>query len=213
MRRMLVICGCAAALLLAGCATPTDYTTYRNHFPRSVLVLPPINESVDVNATYGVLSTVTRPLAERGYYVYPVAVTDLFLKENGLPTAGEMHQVPLNKIRDIIGADAVLYLTVHQYGTKYIVIDSYSTVQLSARLVDVKTGALLWQGQVAYSESSSGSDDILASIIVATVNQVVASSTDYAHRVSAVANTKLFTASRRGLLLGPHHSEFKTDWE
>lgn len=71
-------------------------------------VLPPLNQDTDIKDTYDCLSTVTRPLAEMGYYVHPVAVVDQFMKENGLPTAGEMHQVPLDKIRDIIGADAVL---------------------------------------------------------------------------------------------------------
>ena len=105
------------ALMLVGCAAPKpyDYTNYRQHLPRSILVLPPLNESTDVKGTYSYLSTVTFPLAELGYYVFPVAVVDQFLKENGMPTAGEMHQVPLNKVRDIVGADAVLYVTLLQY--------------------------------------------------------------------------------------------------
>lgn len=122
--------GALAALLLAGCATPTpyDYTNYRLHPPRSILVLPPLNESTDVRGTYSYLSTVTFPLAELGYYVFPVAIVDQFLKENGMPTAGEMHQVPLNKVVEILGADAVLYVTLQQYGSKYQVIDRKSVV-------------------------------------------------------------------------------------
>ena len=76
----------AVAVLCGGCATtPYDYAPYRQHMPRSILVLPPLNESVEVNAPYSYLSTVTRPLAECGYYVFPVAVIDAFLKDNGLP--------------------------------------------------------------------------------------------------------------------------------
>jgi hypothetical protein len=37
-------------------------------------------------------------LAEKGYYVLPVAVIDQFLKENGLPTPAEMNGIPLEKI-------------------------------------------------------------------------------------------------------------------
>ena len=117
-----------AALILAGCAAPKpyDYTNYRLHPPRS----------------YSYLSTVTFPLAELGYYVFPVAVVDQFLKENGMPTAGEMHQVPLNKVAEIIGADAVLYVTLQQYGSKYQVINSATIVQAKARLVDTKTAPI-----------------------------------------------------------------------
>ena len=45
--------------------------------PRSILVLPPINESMDVNVTYSWLTTASQPIAEKGFYVYPVAVMDL----------------------------------------------------------------------------------------------------------------------------------------
>src|SRR5437879_7019697 len=86
--RTLVQASAAAviALILTGCAAqPYDYTNYRQHPPRSIVVLPPLNESTAVEATYGYLSTVTRPIAEQGYYVFPVAVVDQFLKENGLP--------------------------------------------------------------------------------------------------------------------------------
>ena len=129
--------------LITGCISPPkpyDYTNFRAHSPRSILVLPPLNESTDVRGTYGYLSTVTVPLAEMGYYVYPVAVVDQFLKENGQPTAGEMHQIPPAKIRDIIGADAVLYVTLKQYGTKYQVLNSATIVTVTASLVDTATG-------------------------------------------------------------------------
>ena len=131
-RNFIQTIGCTFALLaFVGCATrqPYDYTNYRQHPPRSILVLPPLNESVDVQATYGYLSTVTLPLAELGYYVFPVQVVDQFLKENGMPTAGEMHQVPLSKVSEIIGADAVLYVTIQQYGSKYQVINSATLVR------------------------------------------------------------------------------------
>ena len=70
------------ALALGGCVTakPYDYTAFRQNPPRSILILPPINQSTAIEATYGYLSTVTRPVAERGYYVFPVAVVDQLLK-------------------------------------------------------------------------------------------------------------------------------------
>ena len=67
-------------LIMAGCVKPADYTAFRAHRPRSILVPPPLNDSIDTAATYGYLSTVTQPLAEQGYYVFPVAVIDQFFK-------------------------------------------------------------------------------------------------------------------------------------
>lgn len=195
-------------LFLVGCETvPKDYTLFREHPPRSILVIPPLNESVDETASYGYLSTVTQPLAELGYYVFPVAVVDQFLKENGLPTPGEMHSIPLDKIDEIIGADAVLYITIKEYGAKYQVVSSTAVVAAEANLVDVKTGTVLWGGTVR-SESASGSRGSLAEMLVgAIVDQILNSKLDAAHQVSRIANTTLLTPEGQGLLPGPYNAE------
>jgi hypothetical protein len=203
------LCGLALTMMLAGCVTPYDYTNFRAHPPRSILVLTPLNESTAVEGTYGYFSTVTMPLAEMGYYVYPVVLVDQFMKENGLPTAGEMHQAPLDKIRDIFGADAVLYVTLKQYGTKYQVINSATIVTVQAKLVDTKTGLVLWEGTATAQQNSSGSGNIFADLVVAAVSQAVNSSTDQAHDVSRMANTLLLTPKDRGLLYGPYYPKDK----
>jgi len=194
----------AVLLICAGCASPYDYTTFRAHPPRSIVVFPPLNLSTDVRGTYGYLSTVTRPLAEMGYYVFPVAEIDEFMKENGLPTAGEMQQAPLDKISSIIGADAALYITLTQYGSKYEVLTSVTVVAANAKLVDVKTGLTLWQGTVVVQENSS-SDNIIADLVVAAVDQIINSSTDQAHDLSSQANAQLFMTKNQGLLFGPYY--------
>jgi hypothetical protein len=141
--------------------------------------------------------------------VYPVVVVDQFMKENGLPTAGEMHQAPLDKIRDIFGADAVLYVTLKQYGTKYQVINSATIVTLYAKLVDTQTGLVLWEGTATAQQNSSGSGNIFADLVVAAVSQAVNSSTDQAHDVSRMANTMLLKTKDHGLLYGPYYPKDK----
>ena len=193
-------------LIVAGCATkPYDYTNFREHPPRSILVLPPLNESVEIAGTYSYLSTVTKPLAEHGYYVFPVAIVDQFMKENGMPTPGEMHQVPLNKIAEIIGADAVMYVTVLEYGTKYQVLKSVPTVKAAAKLVDTRTGILLWEGKVVMVQQSNGSGNLLADLVVAAITQAINTTTDQAHSLCGPANVMLFTKKDEGLLYGPYH--------
>jgi hypothetical protein len=207
--------GCAAAALaLVGCVAPRpyDYTNYRQHPPRSILVLPPLNESTAVEATYGYLSTVTRPLAELGYYVFPVMVVDQFLRENGLPGAGEMHQVPLDRVAEVIGADAVLFITVEEYGTKYQLVNSATVVRARARLVDTRTGLLLWEGRRAVRQDSNagsggGSGGLLANLVAAALAQAIGTSIDAAHGLSRSANLVLFTTRDHGLLYGPYHPQ------
>ena len=160
-------------LFITGCVTPPsfDYSSLRNHRSRSILVLPPLNQTTDVNAPYSYLSTITRPLAECGYYVFPVAVVDAYMKENGLPSPEEMHGVALKKIRDIIGADAVLYVTIEEWGQKYIVIQSVTTIRAKAQLIDTVSGDIIWKGTQALSQGSGGGGDPIAMLINAAVTQ------------------------------------------
>jgi hypothetical protein len=210
--RTVLLVGCALlALSLSACKTigPYDYSNYRAHSPRSILVLPPLNESTAVRATYGYLSTVSAPLAERGYYVFPVAVIDQLLRDNGLPTPGEMHQVPLHKIVAITSADAVLFVTVQRYGTKYQVVNTATVVELQARLVDARTETLLWEGHAVAEQDSATLNDPVANLIAAAINQIVASKSDAAHELSREANASLFTAKDVGLLYGPYSPRYQ----
>ena len=190
-------------VLFTGCVEPYDYTNFHAHPPRSVLVLPPINESTDTRGTYGYLSTVTRPIAEMGYYVYPVAVVDQYMKANGLPTAGEMQGVSLNKIGEVFGADAVLYITLKQYGSKYQIVTSTAIVNAEGKLVDVKTGLTIWEGTANVQQSTS-TGNAFGDLIAAAVGQIVNSSTDQAHLLSSQVNVQLFMTRDHGLLDGPY---------
>ena len=200
----------AGMLLLAGCQTvkPYDYTNFRAHPPRSILVLPPLNESTAVEGTYGYLSTVTRPVAERGYYVFPVAVVDQFMKENGLPSAAEMQQVPLAKVAEITGADAVLFLDLKQYGAQYEVVASVVTVEVNAKLVDTRSGMLLWEGHGMAQQGSNGSGNLLGDLIAAAITQALNKHTDRAHQVSRLANANLFFPEETGLPYGPYSEKY-----
>ncbi len=200
-----------SVVALGGCATNKtyDYTAFQESPPRSILILPPLNESTAVEATYSYLSTVSQPVAERGYYVFPVAVIDQFLKDNGMPTSGEMHEVPLARVREITGADAVLYPTVHEYGSKYYVIGSGTTVRVSVRLVDTRSGKVLWEGTgVARQQSNNGRGGLAEALIAAAVGQIINKKFDSGRQVSQVANTNLFAAKNNGLPFGPYHPDF-----
>ncbi|VAW80894.1 Phosphonate ABC transporter phosphate-binding periplasmic component (TC 3.A.1.9.1) [hydrothermal vent metagenome] len=202
-------------LVVSGCAStqqPHDYSAYRSHMPRSVLVMPPTNDSIEVGAPYVYLSTITRPLAEAGYYVFPVAVVDNFMKQNGLPTPVEMNAVPLDKIRSIIGADAVLYIHIEDWGQKYKVISSTTVVKARAKLVDVVTGSTIWEGTAQAAEGSGdGGGGLIGMVVAAAVDQIVDSSTDRVHGLSSVANHGMVLNTRNGLLLGPYNPEAVAD--
>lgn len=207
-----------ACLGLVGCATapvvPRDTALYQKHMPKSILVLPPINNTPDIRATYGYVASTTMPIAEAGYYVLPIALVDQTFKENGISNAAEMHQVSAKKLRGIFGADAVMYITITEYGTKYHVISSVTGVAAQAKLVDLNTGALLWEGSAKQvKDSSSGSQSgLLNALINAAVSQVANQSKDDAHNIAQDVNAQLFkptSQNNQGLLFGPRSIGFQ----
>jgi hypothetical protein len=148
-------------------------------------------------------------VAERGYYVFPIAVVDQFMKENGLPSAGEMHQVPLGKMREILGADAVLYITVEQYGTKYQILNAATIIQARAKLVDTRTELVLWEGRTSVRQNSnSGSGGLIGALVAGALTQIINSSIDAAHNLGPRANAILIDTEGRGLLYGPYHPKY-----
>lgn len=206
-----------AATLLGGCVSPktVDYSAFKESKPRSILVLPPVNESPDVKATYSLLSQVTFPLAEAGYYVLPVALVDETFKQNGLSSANEIQETSPAKLREIFGADAAMYVKVTQYGTTYMVISSQTVVTATAKLVDLRSGTTLWTGTATASSDEGGNNSgggLIGMLITAAVKQIINSSTDAGHPIAGVASQRLLSAGQpAGLLFGPRSPRYGTD--
>ncbi len=205
------------SILATGCATvqPYDYTTYRQSHPRSILILPPVNNSPDVNATYSVFSQLAYPLAESGYYIFPVALVDETFKQNGLTVPADIHALAPAKLQQIFGADAALYVVITQYGSTYTIINSAAVVTASAKLVDLKNGNLLWQGAAtASSEESQGNSNggLAGLLIAAIVNQIANNIMDASYRVAGVTSQRLLLARQpNGILNGPRSPNYGKD--
>lgn len=204
-------------VVMTGCATksvPFDYAAYKESRPRSILVIPPLNNTPDGAATYSVLSHATLPLAEAGYYVMPVSLVAEAFKENGITQPADMHTVPADKLRKIFGADAALYIVINKYGTVYQVLNSASVVSATANLIDLKTGKVLWTGTAsASSEEGQNQQGGLAVLLVAAiVKQVLGNALDQSHQVAGVATTRLLSAGMpNGILYGPRSPNYKKE--
>lgn len=203
--------------LLTGCtATPKntrDLSTYTAQMPKSILVMPPLNESPDTRATNSYWSTVIMPVAEAGYYVFPITVVDTMFKENGVYNGSDAQMVSPQKLKEIFGADAALYIKVKEYGSKYQVIQTVATVAVEAKLVDLKTGELLWEGtekqQLANNNSNAG---LVGVLVGALVDQISNHLTDKAYVLSGTVSHLLYTPrlpQQKGLLYGPRSLNFE----
>jgi hypothetical protein len=210
-------CLLAFCATLAACATkpPYDYTAFKRNRPASLLVLPPINDTSDVKATDGVMATAALPLAEAGYYVFPVALVDETFKQNGLTVPNDIQQVSAAKLREIFGADAAVYLHVTEYGTKFLVLGSDTRVTVEGKIVDLRSGDLLWQGKAsASSQENNGNNQggLVGLLVKAVVNQIVNSATDASFTYAGMANQRLLGAPvKNGILVGPRSPNYGKD--
>ncbi|MEC5386324.1 DUF799 domain-containing protein [Uliginosibacterium sp. H3] len=198
-----------AIVLAAGCVSNQpgyDYTAFRRAQPRSILVLPPVNKSPDIKASNSVMSYVSYPLAESGYYVYPVTVVDETFRQNGLTLPEEIHAVAPAKLREIFGADTVMYIEITDFGTRYRVFASDTRVTAAGRLVDLRSGDTLWTGSATASTSenqSAGSNGVIGMLVKAAIDQIVNTLSDQGHRVAGVTSQRLLAARPNGILYGP----------
>jgi len=202
--------------ILFGCAAPQsfDYTAFKSSRPKSLLILPPLNDSPEVLATAGVMTTAVLPLAEAGYYVMPVSLVEEAFKQNGMTNANEIQGVASAKLRDIFGADAAVYIRVKEYGTKYMVISSDTRVTVEGKIVDLRTGQQLWAGSATASstEGQNNSGGLVGLLVAAVVNQIAGTATDASFTYAATANYRLLGAPiKNGVLYGPRSPNYQRD--
>ena len=190
------------ALFFAGCSfkepEPYDYSAFLQKKPRSILVLMPTNDSTEVAGSAAVLANAVAPLSEAGYYVFSVALVNDTFKQNGITEPGEIAAVPLNKLDKIFHADNVLYINIKDYGTSYVIISSSTKVVLEAKLVDIKSGATLWQGEAeAAEDSGSGQNSLLGMLVSAVITQVANTISDRSYDLAVRADAYLFSRNCR----------------
>jgi hypothetical protein len=212
-----------ASLLLAACATrpaPFDYTAFRESRPRSILVMPPVNRSPEVEAPLSFLSAASIPLGEAGYYVIPVALSEETFRQNGVTVADEALEIPPGKLREIFGADAALYITIERFGTSYRLIESVVEASAYALLLDLRSGQEIWNNKVYVSiGKSSSSGGLIGMLVSAAINQIANTLSDKAHQAGRAASYHLLSAGHRSgqprignaLLYGPYHPLVGTD--
>jgi hypothetical protein len=206
-------------LVLPSCsARQPRYDTFYAHEPRSILVVPPLNDTTEVTAPEVYSTTVTRPLAERGYYVFPVILTENLLGDMGLPEAGLVHQLPPSRFHELFGADAVMFVNITDWSNKYLVLQQSTTVEVSFTLKDTRTGAVLWEHSQAFAQSSGGAyagaglGGLVAMAVEAAVTYAVKEMTEVDYRPLALqVNQIAFSTPGMGLPVGPYHPDYRSD--
>ena len=200
-------------LLLSGCSiTSTEpvgkleaYPKMYDQKPLSIVVAPAINNTTAADATDLFSTTIAQPLSEAGYYVVPIPYVNHVLALEGINDGAQLKSVPLEKFDHIFGADAVLFVTIEQWDTSYLITSASVTVGLKFELISTKTNETLWQRKrvIVKDTTDKDSDSLLMNIISTAISTAV---TDYVPIARDVNQSLLYR-----IPLGKYHSRHGLD--
>ncbi len=203
-----------SAMLITACATTEpvykDYTTFRGEDPRSILVLPALNNTVSVEASEFFLSTVSRPFALRGYYVFPANMTKSLLENDGLSDPALLYATDTTRLGNLFGCDAALYLSIEKWESQYAVITTSTNVEFNYELRSCKTGEVLWEENraLSYSPQSSSSGNPLADLLAQAIVSAIEKGSPNYIPLAQQANAAAAWTTGKGLPAGPYLAEF-----
>jgi len=193
---------------LSGCASPNTNTQdkFLSAAPRSIVVVPVVNKSVEVTAADYMLSTVSIPLAERGFYVFPINLVKRVLEDDGLADSSMVHAASTSKLASLFGADAVLYINIERWDAQYMFLTTRVTVALTYEIRDGKTDEVLWQNSanIVYQPDGGGGGGIgglIAKAVVAAITKAAPNYIPLARQANAVA---LYSYPGSGIPFGPY---------
>lgn len=201
-------------LMLSGCAARSPDQSYlvplHEARIKSILIVPVQNNVIDVLAPTSVLATLPYSLAEKGYYTFPVNTVKTLLEAEGYYEAAEVHNAPAEQLASLFGADSILYVTIHEWDAKYILLSTTTEIDFEYKLVSANSD-LLWQArkQLAYSpqqQNSTGNPlvDLVAMAITAAIERAAPNYLP----LTRTANAQAFSGPGTALPPGPYSREY-----
>jgi hypothetical protein len=186
--------------------TKVDQSALLAAAPRSILVVPTINRSLDVDAPNYVLAALPIPIAEKGYYVFPVNTTKFVLEQEGFYEGERIHQQPPESLAKLFGSDAILYVAIKQWDAKFAVFTTVVTVDFDYRLVS-KNGVELWREnkRMQYQpQNNNNAGSPMALLLTAVINAAVTRAAPNYMPLTQQANQEVFVLGPNALPNGPY---------
>jgi hypothetical protein len=172
---------------------------------------------VDVNAPDYFLSTLAIPIAERGYYVFPVDMVKHLLENDGLADADLVHNSDPMKLCSMFGADSVMYVSIDRWDAQYLVLTTQVTVDFDYRLKDCKTGEVIWtehKGMVYSPQHNQSTGSPLGDLVAMAISAAITKGAPNYMPLAQQVNNSVFEYPKgRGLPAGPYLPEYRKDYD
>ncbi len=180
-------------LFIISCAPPAKMTRAKAYSgmyaekPVTVLIMPPINKSTNIDAKDYFHSTLNIPLANEGYYVIPPFLSMEILKKESAYDAELFLNEPLNKFGEVFGADMVLFTIIHRWDKTLLPI-AHITVQIEYIIKSTKTNQVLYtrKAKVKYptgvNTGLGGGLGLIANLTLTAINTATTTFVDVARQ-------------------------------
>lgn len=162
-------------LILTACGSSKSltrgeqYSSLYNEAPVSILVMPPINNSNNVDAKEYFYTSLAIPLMEKGYYVFsPYLALDLLQQESAYDSelflGGD-----ISAFGNVFGADAALFTVINKWQKHSSSIET----EVEYYLISTRTNEVLYshKGNLKLNTSVS-SGNALVNLIGTVVNTI-----------------------------------------
>jgi hypothetical protein len=199
-------------IFLSGCvatAPKKDLSSFQAAAPRSILVVPTVNKSLDVDAPNYLLSTLPVPLAEKGFYVFPVHTIKTVLEQEGFYEGDQIHAQPPEALARMFGADSILYVRINRWDARYAFITTTVTVDFDYRIV-YRDGTELWQANqkmVYQPQNNNNAGSPMAALVAAAINAAVTRAAPNFMPLAKQANNEVFITGPNAIPNGPYKVE------
>ena len=171
-------------VVLAACASGPQHMVvpdYKDRLPKTIAVLPVLNETVNLKAPDVFRPIVSGKVSSKGYHVPSPAATDAKLLARDIRESGQVNSLTPQELATLLGVDALLYTTITEFSTTYLLAYASMTVAARFELRDARTGEKLWETEHRVKETKTALDTKTAGDIL---NFAVAQSyTPYCQKV------------------------------
>ena len=156
----------------------SQYAKMYEEKPITLLVMPPINNSTNVEAKDLLYTSISRPLVEAGYYVIsPLLAMDV-LKAESAYDSELFFDAPLTTFQNYFGADAVVFSIIDTWAKKgtgietkirYVIKSAYSNEILFDRSCDLYLDLSI----------DSGANGLLGALVDLAASAINTAATDH----------------------------------
>ena len=175
---IILCCMTASCGMISTVTRESQYAKMYEEKPITLLVMPPINNSTNVEAKDLLYTSISRPLVEAGYYVIsPLLAMDV-LKAESAYDSELFFDAPLTTFQNYFGADAVVFSIIDTWAKKgtgietkirYVIKSAYSNEILFDRSCDLHLDLSI----------DSGANGLLGALVDLAASAINTAATDH----------------------------------